>query len=305
MNLSQRQLRMFVTTALLGNVSRASESLHISQPALSRALQELESQLGVQLLKRSTRQLSLTHEGLHFLPVAQRLLRDLDEATEALRERARGLTGSVTVAVGTAFGSVVLPTVLAAFSASHPGVRIRLVDDNSAGITARVADADVNLGIGSPVGDTGGLECRLLLTAALGLLGDAGRFALGPGQGQRALAALPLLNEPADTSILQILRGRGSDLVTQMSRGTEVSSLSLQLALAQAGVGVAVLSALGASHPQAAGLRFVPLRPALRREVFLISRRDRPASPSARAFTETLTASLPTIRFHLGVRVVV
>lgn len=302
MNLSQRQLRMFVTTAMMGNVSRASESLHISQPALSRALQELESQLGVKLLNRSTRQLSLTHEGLHFLPVAQRLLHDLAEATEALRERARGLTGSVTVAVGTAFGSVVLPTVLAAFSASHPGVRVRLVDDNSAGITARVADAAADLGIGSPVGDTGTLECRLLLTAVLGLLGDAGRFALGPRQGQRALAALPLLNEPADTSILHLLRSRGSDLVAQMGRGTEVSSLSLQLALAQAGVGVAVLSALGATHPQAAGLRFVPVKPALRREVFLISRRDRPASPSARAFGEVLAACLPKIVFHSGVR---
>lgn len=121
MNLTQRQLRMFVTTAVMNNVSRASESLHISQPALSRALQELELQLGVKLLKRSTRQMSLTHEGQHFLPVAQRLLRDMTEATEGLRERSRGLTGSVTVAVGTAFGSVVLPAVLTAFSASHPG----------------------------------------------------------------------------------------------------------------------------------------------------------------------------------------
>ena len=293
---------MFVTTAVMNNVSRASESLHISQPALSRALQELELQLGVKLLERSTRQMSLTHEGQHFLPVAQRLLRDMTEATEGLRERSRGLTGSVTVAVGTAFGSVVLPAVLTAFSASHPGVRVRLVDDNSAGITSRVAGAEVDLGIGSPVGDTSALECTLLLTAALGLLGDAGRFALSPSMRRRDLTTLPLLNEPADTSILQVLRSRGSDLVAQMGRGTEVSSLSLQLALAQAGVGVAVLSALGASHPQASGLRFVPIRPALKREVFLISRRDRPVSPSVRAFTEALAAGLPLIRFHAGVR---
>ena len=61
MNLSQRQLQMFVTTAALMNVSHASDVLHISQPALSRALQELESQLGVKLLLRTTRQLTLTH----------------------------------------------------------------------------------------------------------------------------------------------------------------------------------------------------------------------------------------------------
>lgn len=138
MNLTQRQLSMFVTTADLMNISRASQALHISQPALSRALQELEAQLGVTLLLRTTRQLLLTHDGQQFLPVAQRLLRDLEQATADLREQARGLTGSVTLAVGSAFGCTVLPEIVRSFSASHPGVRLRLVDDNSAGICNRV-----------------------------------------------------------------------------------------------------------------------------------------------------------------------
>ena len=117
MNLTQRQLNMFVTTADLMNISRASEVLHISQPALSRALQELEAQLGVALLQRTTRQLSLTPDGQQFLPVAQRLLRDLEQATADLREQAKGLTGSVTLAVGSAFGCTVLPEIIRSFSA--------------------------------------------------------------------------------------------------------------------------------------------------------------------------------------------
>ena len=80
MNLTQRQLSMFVITADLMNILRASQVLHISQPALSRALQELEAQLGVTLLQRTTRQLSLTTDGQQFLPVAQRLLRAHDPA---------------------------------------------------------------------------------------------------------------------------------------------------------------------------------------------------------------------------------
>ena len=90
----------------------------------------------------------------------------------------------------------------------------------------------------------------------------------------------------------------------QMEGGVEVSSLSIQLAMAQAGVGVAVLSALGASHPQARGMRFVPLRPAVRREVFLQQRRDRPLSASARVLRDALLAPLHVPEAHPSIRFV-
>ncbi len=302
MNLSQRQLQMFVTTAALMHVSRASEALHISQPALSRALQELEAQLKVQLFQRSTRRLALTHEGEHFLPVAQRLLRDLEQAASDLLERSTGLTGTVTLALGTAFGCTVLPGILLSFALSHPSVRLKLIDDNSAGILARVMRAEADLGIGSLIGDTSDLSCQLLLTAPLGLLGDSKRFDLEKAVQTGDLSALPLLKEPSDSSIMQVLQSRGSALVQQMGKGAEVSSLALQLALAQAGVGVAVMSALGASHPQASGLQFVPLAPMMAREVFLMQRRDRILSPSARAFADAIRSGLALETLHSSIK---
>lgn len=282
MNLTQRQLRMFVTAARLLHISRASEALHISQPALTRALREFERQVGLELLHRTTRQVSLTPEGERFLPVAERLLHDLDHAADDLRTHARGVRGSLAIAVGAAFGATVLPAVLAGFARRHPGVRVRLVEDNSAGITARVARAEVDLGIGSPIGDTALLVSQPLLSAPLGLLARPG--------GARGL---PLLKEPADTSILNVLRAHGSDVVARMERGIEVSSLTLQLALARQGLGIAVVSALGASHPQAQGMRFAPLRPAMRRELYAMRRMDRAASPALNGFMDLLASSLP------------
>jgi LysR family transcriptional regulator, carnitine catabolism transcriptional activator len=301
MNLSQRQLQVFVSTAALMNISRASEELHISQPALSRALQELEAQLGVKLFQRSTRRLALTHEGEHFLPVAQRLLHDLQQAASDLRERSTGLTGMVTLAVGTAFGCTALPGVLRSFALTHPGVRLKLIDDNSAGILAHVNRAQADLGIGSLLGDTSDLMCELLLSAPLGLLGDNARFDLETAVQTGDLSKLPLLKEPTDSSIMQVLQIRGSSLVQQMGKGVQVSSLALQLALAQAGVGVAVVSALGASHPQASGLKFVPLAPRMAREVFLLQRRDRILSPSARAFADAIRSGLAPTMLHSSI----
>jgi LysR family carnitine catabolism transcriptional activator len=292
---------MFVTTARLTNFSRASEILHISQPALSRALAELEAQLGVKLIQRTTRQVMLTPEGERFLPQAQHLLKDMDCAVVNLREDAKGLSGRVSLAVGTAFGCTVLPHVVGDFAASHPAVRLRVIDDNSAGIALRVARAEVDLGVGSLVGNTSALESELLLSARLGLLGNPKLFPMAVALRKTDLSKLPLLNEPIDTSIMQELQRHGSELVSQMERGTEVSSLALQLALAQAGVGVAVVSALGASHPQASGLRFVPIQPAVNRDVFVFWRRDRALSASAQALVSVIRMGVANAKLHVGV----
>lgn len=301
MNLSQRNLRLFVTTAALGNVSRASEVLHLSQPALTRALAAFEQQLGAPLFARTTRRLTLTPEGEAFLPVARRLLQDLDDAAQGLRPQAGGLQGRVSLAVGSAFGSTVLPAVLRGLIAAHPGLRVSVIDDNSEGITRRVRQAEADLGIGSPVGSIDGLRCQRLLIAPLGLLAhrDHVRLRKAPSE---ALAALPLLKESADTSIMQLLRVHGSPLVAQMAGGVEVSSLSIQLALARAGVGVAVLSALGASHRDAADMDFVPLDPPVRRELFLMQRQDRPPGAAARALVQALHQTLAEAAPDLGLR---
>lgn len=303
MNLSLRQLRLFVTTATLGNISHAAQTLHISQPALTRAIQEFEALLGAPLFHRTTRKLELSAHGQQFLPVAERLLQDLEKASSSIREQVQGSGGAVSLAVGTAFGCAVLPSALKAFSSTHPGVRVRLIDDNSAGITSSVARSLVDLGIGSPVGDTAALSCTSLLTAPIGVLANPAFFRLKSRVTAEDLASLPLLRESNDTSIMHLLRTHGSELVAQMDSGVEVSSLSLQIAMARAGVGVAVLSALGASHGAAEGLRFAALSPALSRGVFLMSRRDRPMSPVAAELTRVIFQAMHEASLPPGVKI--
>jgi LysR family carnitine catabolism transcriptional activator len=98
------------------------------------------------------------------------------------------------------------------------------------------------------------------------------------------------------------LATHGSDLLSQMDRGTEVSSLAIQLAMAQAGAGFAVLSALGASHPQATGLRFLPLSPRLHREVFLMHHLDHPADEATTVTCEAIRSALIRATLHASVK---
>jgi LysR family transcriptional regulator, carnitine catabolism transcriptional activator len=288
MNITQRQLSMFIVTAKQGNVSRASELLHISQPALTRALKEFERQLGFELFARTTRRLQLTLEGERFLPTATRLLKQMELVLEDLKNQSTGLSGRLSVAVGTAFGATILPKVISQLAKSHPGLRVDVIDDNSAGITQRVVRAEVEIGIGTPVGDTHGLRCQKLLVAPLGLLGTSVDLAKRQSISSRDLKGIALLQEPAETSIASLLRISGSDLINSMSSGHSVSSLSVQIAMAKEQLGLAVVSALGASHPQASGMSFVELKPSIVREVFVMTNRGVTPSAAVLAFLALL-----------------
>lgn len=289
---------MFVTTAALGNISRAAELLFLSQPALSRALQEFENQLGVALFVRSTRRVTLTPAGERFLPVARQLLQDLVEATFVLRDDASGPRATVSVAVGEAFGCTVLPAALKSFRQQHPLVNVRILDDNSQGITRQVAQGEVDFGIGSPVGSTASLTCRKLLTAPIGLLSSTQFHELGSSLDLSEIERLPLLKESSDTSIVHVLSAAGSDLVSQMGRGVEVSSLALQIAMVHEGVGIAVMSALGASHRDAAGLCFTSIEPRVSREIFTMHRKEHTLSVPAKELIAAIKLVLPSSRLH-------
>lgn len=121
MNMTERQLRLFVATARLGNVSRASEALHVSQPALTRAIAVFEQQMGAALFSRTTRRLVLTPEGEAFLPTAKRLLQDLEDAGRLFTQHSQGIKGHLRIAVGSSFGSIVLPGSHCPVSGSAPG----------------------------------------------------------------------------------------------------------------------------------------------------------------------------------------
>ncbi len=302
MNLTQRQLQFFVATAQMRHITRASISLNISQPALTRALREFEQQLGVVLFHRSTRQLSLSDEGAQFLPIAQRLLSDMQQAGDDIKALHLGQRGTVKVAVGSAFGSVVLPTALLAFGQTHPAVKVTVIDANSSEITQHAARGEVDFGIGSPIGEIKALDCEKWLSAQLGLLRSANtrqRIEI-PGAAELDVR---WINDTSGSSIAHVLQSQGSPLLAHMSQGPEVSSLIMQLACVQAGVGVAVISALAASHPLAVNLEFVPLQPRLSRDVFCMQRKDRALSLAAQAFKKALHEAIHRVKLRAEIEV--
>jgi len=121
-----RHLRYFVCVAEEKNIGRAALRLHISQPPLTRQIQQLEDQLGVQLFKRTNRGVELTDAGRVLYDDARNILGLTERAMERSSKAAQGLLGRVDVAI---FGSGIfgaIPRLLRAFREAHPEVSIFL-----------------------------------------------------------------------------------------------------------------------------------------------------------------------------------
>ena len=123
-----RHLRYFVAVAEEENVSRAALKLHVSQPALSRQVRDLEEELGFLLLERGARSVRLTEAGRAFLTEARAVLQRAEDAVKAARAVATGGRGELHVGYAPSLTARILPPALRAFQAELPKVRVRLHD---------------------------------------------------------------------------------------------------------------------------------------------------------------------------------
>lgn len=121
-----RRLKYFIAIAEERSISRAAERLHITQPPLTRHIQSLEEELGVQLFIRNSAGVELTQAGTALLAHAHNISAHVELATEQIRRVAVGQAGRIDIGV---FGSAMLnivPRILSAFTASHPDVKVVL-----------------------------------------------------------------------------------------------------------------------------------------------------------------------------------
>jgi len=124
-NVTFRQLRVFTEVARQLSFARAAEALHLSPPAVTMQIKELEAQIGLPLFERSGRAVSLSTTGEYYLVYAKRLLATLKDAEDAMARFRRLETGLLTIGlVSTA--KYFVPRLLARFRQEHPGVDVRL-----------------------------------------------------------------------------------------------------------------------------------------------------------------------------------
>ncbi len=147
MNITFRQLRVFTEVARQGSMTQAAASLHLTPPAVSMQIKEIESQVGLLLFDREGRKLSLSTAGEYFLVHAKRLLANLKEADDAMARFKRLEHGLLTIGI-VSTAKYFVPQLLARFHEEHPGVDVRLrVAGNREQLISLMETGDVDLSV--------------------------------------------------------------------------------------------------------------------------------------------------------------
>lgn len=140
-------MQAFVLVVETGSFSAAARRLNVGQPAISKAVAQLENRLGVRLLVRSTRGLAPTEAGLNFYERARRSIEEADEADLAARGAGCGLTGKLRICAAVTFARIHLMSHIPAFLAQHPDLELDVVlDDRNIDLVQEGIDVALRMG---------------------------------------------------------------------------------------------------------------------------------------------------------------
>lgn len=286
------RIKQFIAVVDAGSIRGAARRLGVSQPALTRALQQLEEELGAQLMRRSVRGASLTAAGTAFLARARVAEAELRMGADEARRSDDG-GGLVTVGVSPSAASVFLPELVTTLQKRRPNTRIRLLESNPSALPPLVREAVLDMAVAHARSDLDpGLHFRYLFDIQLRVVARPGH----PLAGARSLSELVQSSwlsmaapDSPNDNIKQSFLAAG---LPAPVLAVHCGSHSVALDLIAASDMVALLpAALLRSHMSAG--RLVELRltkPMVPLQVGLYTRAGSPASPAAKAAAQIIMA---------------
>jgi DNA-binding transcriptional LysR family regulator len=283
-------IQAFIAIAEQGGFGKAAATLHITQTALTRRVQNLESQLGVKLFERTTRSVALTSIGQDFLPQARRLLSDLGAMLAEIRETGKTLRGDVSIACVPTAGIQYLPRIIQEYSARYPQNRIKILDHSSAGVAGAVLrrEAEFGINIGGPLhADLSSvplLEDRYVLICR-----NDHPFARKGKLTWKQLSSQPLIFAGESSSNRPLLDAALGESGHALRAFYEVQRSSTAVGLVAAGVAAAIVPSLSIQQGAYPRIKVVPLvDPVVSRTLVLVSRKTAQLSPAAQALYELI-----------------
>jgi DNA-binding transcriptional LysR family regulator len=300
LNVTLRQLRVFIEVARLQSFSRAGDEIGLTQSAVSRCVRELEAEIGLKLVDRTTREVQLTDVGANLVGSVSRLLSDLDEALREIRDLGEQRRGRVIVAASPTVACRLMPGVISLCEQQYPLISLGLRDDLQSDVVRKVKSGEVDFGlaIGPHEGDD--LDTENVMTDSFCVVCRRDhRLAEEPVVAWADLAGerFVMLDHTSGSRpiIDSVLREHGviANVVQELGHSATVYGL------VEAGVGISVLPWLALPLPAHSSLVMRPLTPRAERTVELIRRRDRSLSPAAESVW-TLIAALPKRAEDLG-----
>jgi DNA-binding transcriptional LysR family regulator len=290
--LTLQQLAYFVAAATYGSFSAAADALHLAQPSLSEQVRRLEDELGVELFARTTRGLTLTEAGRTLQPEAEAALAAVDRARQSVVGVREVLTGTATMGIFGRPPQPMVTRVVDRFRERHPGVRVRLVGQNSVDVAIAVRDGQTEAGlVALPIDDTG-LDVRpIARDEILYVTTDARRARRPVTIEQLADAPLVLYDSRygADDPVRRQLAERAQRAGRRIAPVIEVEDFDIAVRIAADGLGDTIVGARFArSSDFARGVHTVSLAEPMFDVFAFVTRRDALLSPATRELVRLL-----------------
>ena len=145
--MADRRLKIFHTVARLLNFTKAAEELHMTQPAVTFQIRQLEEQFNTRLFDRTHNKVTLTDVGKQVYSYSERILKLYEEMTRNITEMTGDVSGAVTLGASTTIAEYMLPLLIGEFKNKFPEVMINLRESNTEDIVSMVENNDIDLGI--------------------------------------------------------------------------------------------------------------------------------------------------------------
>lgn len=297
MILSYRELEVFRRVMEAGSVTRAAELLGISQPAVSKMLQQAEARLGFALFIRQRKQLLPTAEARALLPETINAFAAIDVVQRLAEDLRAGRSGTLTVAAIPALTNSIVATAVHRFRADRPDVSIILHPLPAQQVANLVADHRADLGaiVGRSV-DAGVAASELGASALACLLRRDHPLADREFLRAADLAGVPLICPGRHHPVGALLSLAFADADLPFQIAVESAQASVAGALVREGAGVAVLDGFGMLAARQEGLVTLPFRPTIVSPARLLQPRHKPLSRAAQEFARLLKEAAAGVR---------
>lgn len=284
-----RTLRYFLAAAQEGNITRAADILHITQPTLSRQIMELERELGTTLMLRGKNGLTLTDDGLFFRQRAGEIVELADRLEQNFTERKSDVSGLIAIGASESVGSRLFARLIKRFSDKYPLIQFHLYNEMADNIRDRLEKGLVDVGLLLEPVDTSRYDfVRLSQKETWGILMRddhplAERKTIAPDEIAEYPLILPL-RERVRNEILNWMRKEEKDLTIPLSY-TLLSNAALMV---EAGLGCAFCLDGALAIHSSPHLSFVPISPEHTTRSVLVWKKNQMFSPATDLFIQEI-----------------
>ncbi|MGL4316105.1 MAG: LysR family transcriptional regulator [Pseudomonas sp.] len=285
-----KQLRAFLCVAQTLSFAQACTRLHLSQPALSLTIKNLEEELGGALFVRTTRSVVLTPEGETLLPIARHLLADWESAEDLMRQHFTLQLGRVAIAALPSFAANQLPTALKLFCSRHPRINVTVHDVINEHVVDMVRDRRVELGVVLEPDSLDGMSFQPFYTDRfVAVVPPDSPLSAGKKVTWKRLLGEPFIALQRPSAVRLLIEERIASQHGRLQVAFESHQLATVGRMVAQGLGVSVVPSLCVQQMEELGARCIVVeQPRVEQRVGLIHLSGRSLSMAAQALADSL-----------------